>query len=103
MKRLRPFLASILKKWACILTRENVTSENGEPARNRNESNQEARQDAPVTRTILEVPHAILDEYHRTQKEQETDNRKNRHIALGALIVAAILAGIGLWQSCLTN
>jgi len=103
MKRLRPLFASILRRWASALSGENLANEDGEPNRNQSNRNSEARHTAPVTRTTVEIPDPVLQEYRRAQEAQETDDRKTRYVSLLAVIIAGGIAGIGIWQGCLTR
>jgi len=88
---------------ASNLSRENLASEDNETNRNQSSRYTEARHAAVITRTIIEIPDPVLQEYRRAQEAQKTDNRKTRYISLVAVIIAGGLAGIGIWQGCLTR
>lgn len=103
MKRLKLWLASILKKLAFRLSGQNRANKNGKSTHKQKESNPEARHTAPVTRTIVQIPDSVLQEYRTTQNQQEAENRKTRHISLGAVCTAAAIALIGIWQASLTR
>jgi hypothetical protein len=103
MKRSKLWLASILKKWASSLSGENQEKENYETSRERQKTDPEARRAAPVTWAIVDIADPILEEYRRNQKEESAKERKNRTIAIWAVIGAWLVAVIGVVQSCLTN
>jgi hypothetical protein len=92
-----------LRNWASALNAENLANKDCEAASNQSRRDTEARNAAPVTRTIIEIPDSVLQEYRRVQEAQDTDNRITRYISLTAVIIAGGVAGIGIWQGCLTR
>lgn len=103
MKRLKLSLASILEKWASQLSRENVENEIQKTSSERYKPNPEARDTAPITRTIVNIPQSILDEYRRNQNQENASERANRTIATWAVAGAFLLAVIRIWQACLSR
>lgn len=98
MKRSNTWFTSILKKLG--LRAENPISENPKAENEGQPSNQKTNGAAPVTRTIIDVPDSVIQEYYRNQKEQRRDNRKNRTIAWLAVAGAWIYAAIAAFQWC---
>src|SRR5579862_5002518 len=103
MKPLSTWFASILRRWASRLSRENAKDEHQEPSTERQESNQERDEAAPVVRAVVDIGDAFLDEYRRSNEEQNATESKNQTIAWAAVIAAFALAAIGIWQACLTR
>jgi hypothetical protein len=103
MKHLRQSLASILRKLACILSRENAVNENEKPQSKRNRTEVEARHAAPVVRTIVDIPQTFFDEYDRYKEEQTRENHTNRTIAVLALLAALVVAIASIWQGILSR
>ena len=97
MKRPKLWLASILQTLASSLSGGTLAKEH------RKKDYPEARHVAPITRAVVQIPDSVLQEYRTTQNQQEADNRKTRHISLAAVGIAAIVAGIGIWQAILTR
>src|SRR5271167_1618064 len=91
--RLRPWLASILRRLAFALSPEQARINQPNRVHGHDETNRQACETPPVVRAVIDVPEAVLEEYRRNNKNQNRDNTSSHSIAKGALIAAIIYAG----------
>jgi hypothetical protein len=103
MKHSSTWFASILRKWASRLSRENVKEENQTTSTEWKESQPQADETAPVIRAVVDVGNTFLNEYRRNNKEQTAAESKNQTIATWAVCAGLALAAIGLIQAVLTR
>jgi hypothetical protein len=116
MKPLKQSFELIRRKLALLLSaaieRLNPESESENPNQNvtaageRKPAKDKTGNRLPVTRTIVEIPDAILEEYRADKKQNDRDNRKTRNIAIFAVIgawIAALVAGIQSYEMIKTT
>jgi hypothetical protein len=66
------------------------------------DSTDEITKDAPpITRTVIEIPETVLQEYRASRKQQDRESNITRRIALAAALSAWVYAGIATFQWCI--
>src|SRR5689334_15928077 len=103
MKRLSIWFASILRKWASNLSGENAEDESQKSNDEKNQAKHNGEDSSPITGAIKNVGDSVVREYRESRKEEDANERKNRAIAWFAVIFTGALAGVGIWQACLTR
>jgi hypothetical protein len=91
MKQSRLWFASILKKWALILSREQHTLIDQNPSGNdkNDQKADQASESAPVISALIDIAKTGFEKYDRAQEQQRHDIQSSHTVAIAALIVAA--------------
>ena len=98
MKHLKQLLALIRQRWASRV--ERPINQQPKAGNERNPTDTNTEWTAPVTQTIEDVRDTIIQKYQRSQKEQQSEDRKNRTVTKFAVAGAWIYAAIATFQWC---